>query len=217
LGILVGVVLTHLVAGTGCYNPALRDCTVQCSGPSDCTGGQVCQSGWCAMPDGADCSQAGDNVTVDGAVTTSDAPNGPSLCEQGCTNGTCVDGVCVLDCSVPYSCPNDITCPAGLPCRVVCGEQACGHKVLCGLSTSCEVQCNGDYSCKDEIICNTNRCDVDCIGVGSCKRRTKCSNACACDVSCIGASSCPEVSECPASTCRLGNGCTSLVSGCDSC
>jgi hypothetical protein len=217
LGILVGAALTYLAAG--CYNPQLRDCTVHCSKPTDCTGGQECKGGWCAMPEVKECPKEGAgedrDAMIDAAVST--MPDALSLCEQGCPNGTCVDGVCVIDCSAPGACPNDVVCPANLPCRVVCGQGSCGHKVNCSLSTSCEVQCNGDNSCADEIICGVNRCDVDCIGASSCKRRTKCSMACACDVSCIGTGSCVEASECPASTCKLGNGCTSLLAGCNDC
>jgi hypothetical protein len=223
VAILVGGLLTYLVATSGCYNPELRDCTVQCSAPTDCTGGQVCRAdGFCAMPDAKQCTKEGENdanLAVDAAPTpTPDAPVSNAQCLQACTNGTCVEGVCVIDCSATSACnTTDVWCPAGVPCRVVCGASACTHKVQCGLSTSCAVQCNGDLSCQDEIICNTNRCDVDCIGAGSCKRRTKCSTSCACDVTCTGTNTCLEVAECPASTCRLGNGCTSTLTGCDSC
>lgn len=221
-GVLAGVVLAHLVAIAGCYQPDVRDCTVHCSESTDCTGGQICRAdGWCAMPDIKDCPE-GDHEEPGSNGAMADAtgvpsPDAPSLCEQGCSNGTCVNGVCVIDCSTPYTCPNDITCPANLPCRVVCGEHSCGHKVICGLATTCEVQCTGDYACADEIQCNTNRCTVTCSGIGACKRRTKCANACACDVSCSGAGSCLEISECPAMTCRIGNGCTSLLAGCNDC
>jgi hypothetical protein len=219
VGILVGGLLAYLVANAGCYNPQLRDCAVQCSAPTDCTGGQVCRAdGFCSMAGAAECSNV-DGEMPDGN-TANDASTNPdalSLCQLGCSNGTCVAGVCVIDCSATGSCPNDVICPANLPCRVVCGDQACGHKVNCGMSTSCHVQCMGTSSCQDEIQCNANRCDVDCTGPSSCKRRTKCANACACDVSCTGTGSCAEPSECPESTCRIGNGCTSLLAGCDSC
>jgi hypothetical protein len=222
VAILAGGLLAYLVATAGCYNPELRDCTVQCSAATDCTGGQVCRAdGWCAMPGTEECAEGGsdNNVAIDAPnMVGPDAPAGPTACDQGCTNGTCVAGVCVIDCSAPYSCiTNDVLCTPGLPCRVVCGDHSCSHKIVCGTATSCEVQCNGDFSCQDEIQCNTNRCDVDCIGVSSCRRRTRCANACACDASCTGASTCPEISECPASSCRLGNGCTSILTGCDSC
>lgn len=218
LWILVGVAVTYLVAG--CYNPELRDCTVHCSAPRDCAGGQVCRDdGWCAMPEVEHCPKGGAATAADAAIDArvTSSPDALSLCEQGCPNGTCVDDVCVIDCSTPGSCPNDIACPANLPCRVICGEGSCGHKILCNQSTTCEVRCNGDNSCQDEIQCNASRCDVDCIGTNSCKRRTKCAMSCACDVSCIGAGSCAEPSDCPAASCKLGNGCSSLLTGCDRC
>lgn len=223
-GFFVGMVVAHLVAITGCYQPELRDCTVHCAAATDCTGGQVCRpDGWCAMPSVDNCPAGGNGTgdTIDAATDigsngSADAATN-NLCPQGCTNGTCDNGVCVIDCGTPYSCQNDVLCPPNVPCRVVCGDHACAHKVICGLATSCEVQCTGDYSCADEIQCNTNRCDVDCAGTSSCKRRTRCANACACDVSCTGAGSCVEASECPALTCKLGNGCSALLAGCDDC
>jgi hypothetical protein len=220
-GVFVGVVIAHLVAMAACYHPEVKDCTVQCSAPTDCTGGQICRSdGWCAMPDITSCPKGGGDTggTLDAATTTGDAPDPATmLCQQGCTNGSCVAGVCVIDCSATMSCQNDVVCPANLPCRVICGERACAHKVNCTQATSCQVQCNGDSSCQDEIQCGSNRCDVDCIGASSCKRRTKCANACACDVTCLGAGSCAEASECPESSCKLGNGCSSLLAGCNDC
>jgi hypothetical protein len=215
LGILVGMVIAHLVAG--CYHPEVVDCTVQCSAPTDCTGGQVCNGGWCLMPSSPKCPPGG--AELDAATVTIDSRpvDAPDFCELGCNNGSCVDGVCVIDCSVTGSCPNDVTCPANLPCRIVCGDNACGHKLICGLATSCEILCSGENACADDIQCNTNRCSVTCSGTSSCKRRTRCTNACACDVTCTGAGSCAEPSECPASTCKLGNGCTSLIAGCNDC
>ena len=218
-GTLIGVVVAHLVAVSACYQPETRDCIVSCAGPMDCTGGQVCTAdGWCAMPDNGDCrggGSDGEGLLADAATATADALD---LCTQGCSNGTCVAGVCVIDCSAPSACrQDDIQCPANLPCRVVCGEEACAKKVLCEKASSCEVQCSGDGACGDEVVCNTNRCSVSCTGIGSCQKKTKCKESCACDVACIGALSCPEASECPGSTCRIGNGCTSQIAGCNNC
>ncbi len=218
---LVGVVVAYLAAGAGCYQPELRDCTVRCTGATDCAGGQVCsKGGWCAMPGIAECPKPdhGDNdSTVDAAVTSPDAPASTSLCEQGCTNGSCADGVCVIDCGAPYACANDVMCPPNVPCRVVCGEHACAKKINCGMASSCEVQCAGDFACGDEIQCNATRCEVACTGASSCERRTRCGKACACDVTCSGIGSCAEPAECPAQSCKLGNGCSSQLGGCDHC
>ncbi|HEU0033740.1 MAG TPA: hypothetical protein VFQ53_24100 [Kofleriaceae bacterium] len=141
------------------------------------------------------------------------------LCEQGCSMGTCEAGVCVIDCTLPGSCATaDVICPANLPCRVECGELSCIKKVNCELSTACTVLCSGDGSCHDEIKCGLGPCDVTCSGVNSCDRRTKCGTSCSCDVSCTGSGSCGEASECPTGTpCRVGNGCTSQLTGCDRC
>lgn len=218
---MVGVLVAHLVTITACYEPKLKDCTVQCSKPDDCTGGQVCRSdGWCAMPDVEACptggNQGGDNGSIiDGPTVTIDAPD---LCPQGCTKGTCINGVCVIDCGTPYACTeSDVQCPANIPCRVVCGDHSCAKHVVCGLASSCEVQCSGDYSCGDVIQCNDNRCSVTCSGLSSCKRHTDCSHSCGCDVSCTGTGSCLEASACPALTCKLGNGCSSQLTGCSNC
>jgi hypothetical protein len=214
---LMGMVIAHFVVA--CYHPETRDCTLQCSAPTDCAGEQSCSSGWCAS-DGIRCTEEGQPITVDGSVNTdssADADAANALCQQGCSKGTCMAGVCVIDCSADGACPNDVACPANLPCRVLCGDNACGHKIQCGTSSSCEVQCTGQMSCLDEIICPAGDCDVVCSGASSCKRRTKCANSCSCDVSCTGSLSCNEASECPESACRVGNGCSSTPTGCNTC
>lgn len=208
--------LVILVCLVGCYSPSVRDCTVSCAGPNDCTGGQVCSTeGWCAAPE---TSCAG--ISPDASMATSDGPtsDGRALCELGCPDGTCVGGVCVIDCSAPGACPQDFTCPPNVPCRVVCGDQACAKKVQCGHASSCEVQCNGINACADEVVCGVAPCDVNCAGAGSCKKRVKCKEACSCDVECTGIGACGETPECPmGSACELGRGCSSELAGCDRC
>lgn len=216
------MMLAHLLAVAGCYNPALRDCTVQCSSATDCTGGQQCSDGWCVMPGRASCD---DRVVLDASDSPPDdgKPTDASdilLCRLGCTRGTCdAAGVCVIDCSASGSCSSfDVVCPPGVRCRVVCGDYACTHHVVCGYATSCEVQCSGVSSCSDEVRCSSGPCDVTCSGESSCRRRTKCATSCSCDVSCTGAGSCAEVAECPQmAKCQLGRGCSSLLAGCDLC
>jgi hypothetical protein len=220
--LLVSVVLAHLAAG--CYRPTLRDCTVSCASEADCAGGQQCAGGWC-VGTGVDACDPGE-VLPDGSMATDRdagadsmlAPDARDVCSQGCTAGTCIGGVCTIDCSVPGACPNDVICPINLPCHVICGDSSCGHKVNCTMALGCTVDCIGDLSCADEIQCpSDDTCDVTCSGAGSCKRRTKCANSCACDVTCSGAGSCAEASECPATLCRVGNACSSQPVGCNSC
>ncbi len=206
----------------GCYSPQFHDCTTQCSHSSDCVNGQVCgEDGWCAEPSIAGhCEQrvaANDAARSDGS-RGSDAPPDADLCAAAGTNGTCDQGTCVIDCSVANSCMVDIVCPAGVPCRVVCGDKACTHHVTCPPASACEVQCTGAYSCGDVIACGTAPCAVTCSGYASCHRHTSCANACACDVSCTGTMACGELSMCPlGTTCALGHGCTSQPTGCDTC
>ncbi|MBA3453993.1 MAG: hypothetical protein H0T42_12935 [Deltaproteobacteria bacterium] len=208
---------------TACYHPTLRDCAVECSAPTDCSGDQICRDGWCTgegtdacqVPSTSADSGAGD-AAVDGPLPDSD----PGLCPLGCTNGTCdANGVCVIDCSATGSCAEaDVRCPPNVPCRVICGDGACAKKIICGLATSCDVDCVGTGSCRDEIQCGTIPCDVTCSGASSCAKRVKCGMSCSCDVRCTGINACAEIAECPMGTsCALGRGCSSVVPGCETC
>ncbi|MDQ3364505.1 MAG: hypothetical protein M3680_03660 [Myxococcota bacterium] len=215
----VRVGLLGLVLATACYSPTLRDCTVACSSPTDCGGSQVCGAdGFCSAPEIA--GQCGGvlDALLDGNGGSADAPGESTLCAIGCTNGTCVAGVCVINCSAPDSCAGDIVCPANLPCRVECGDRSCDKKIDCHLSTSCDVRCVGTESCSNEVLCGTGTCTVACSGAGTCDKRIKCKEACACDVTCAGVGACGETQECPlGDTCRLGEGCSSELTGCDRC
>jgi hypothetical protein len=212
--LILGVVLVG-----GCYNPALRNCTVQCAGAGDCGGDQVCGGdGWCASAEMA--GQCGSSAEISDARATPidtriDAVSN-TACLAACTNGTCEAGVCVIDCSTSYTCLADVICPGSVPCHVVCGDHSCQHHVECRMAATCEIECLGVGSCADELRCGTNRCSVTCSGAGSCKR-VRCANACACEATCSGSNACIDVSECPqAGACKLGEGCTSNGS-CDTC
>lgn len=217
-----------LLAHMGCYDPSVRDCAVTCQSAKECAGGQVCSNdGYCvgASYRGRCARQAPIDATpmMTDAADAPAAPDGSgssTLCQQRCTNGTCdAQGVCMIDCSASGACASsDVMCPMGIPCKVVCGDHACTHKIQCQMATSCDVQCIGPSSCGDVITCGMGACDVKCLGDGSCHRHTECGMACSCDVTCSGDNSCGEVSKCPAGTaCVLGHGCTSQLPTCDSC
>lgn len=59
MGLLNVAAASVVVAGAGCYEPELRDCTLTCNAASDCADGQVCGTdGFCAAPGIAgQCSQ----------------------------------------------------------------------------------------------------------------------------------------------------------------
>src|SRR6478672_9850232 len=62
MGLLAKCVAPSIALVASCYEPQLADCTIRCTGESDCASGQVCGTDhYCAAPDVADhCS----NVTV---------------------------------------------------------------------------------------------------------------------------------------------------------
>jgi hypothetical protein len=216
-------VLTHIA---GCYDPSVRDCSIECASAKECAGGQVCSSdGFCVAPSYRGRCRHGEapvdatSLQVDADGASPDAGGAVALCEQGCANGTCdALGVCVLDCSVSGSCTDDVKCPANLPCRVVCGDHACKKKIQCGMATSCDVQCIGASSCADVVQCGIGACDVRCIGEESCAKHADCGMSCACDVTCSGIGACHDPSMCPhGSSCVLGRGCSSALTGCNTC
>lgn len=68
----IAVQLAVVVDGYACYTPAVRDCTVSCASPDDCTGGQVCgPDGMCAAPEVAGRCQA---ATADAGTVRDAAP-----------------------------------------------------------------------------------------------------------------------------------------------
>ena len=62
---------------TGCYGPALRDCTVSCAAAADCAQGQVCGAdGLCAAPEIAGtCAPPPDGGPAIDAARPVDAPS----------------------------------------------------------------------------------------------------------------------------------------------
>ena len=73
MGLVAAAVAAMALAG--CYDPALRDCTVACVAIHDCADGQSCSAGMCAGP-GVTC--AVQSVDSDGGVAApADADGAP--------------------------------------------------------------------------------------------------------------------------------------------
>lgn len=80
MGVLAGrraawvSMLAALAGAAGCYSPSLADCTVSCSGPSECASGQVCGTdGLCAAPEIAGRCAVPPDAALDAGVVV-DAP-----------------------------------------------------------------------------------------------------------------------------------------------
>ena len=126
MGLLAKCAAPSIALLASCYEPQLVDCTIRCSGASDCATGQVCGADhFCAAPDVADHCAAVTALTdagiVDGAGTKPDArpdapppPDAPTHGQlrvqiEGGKGRVTVDGVgtCTDDCtySVPLQVP----------------------------------------------------------------------------------------------------------------
>lgn len=84
MGLLAKLAAPSVALFAGCYEPQLTDCTIRCSGESDCATGQVCGTDhFCAAPEIADhCTSVTGptdaGIVVDGASIKPDArPDAP--------------------------------------------------------------------------------------------------------------------------------------------
>lgn len=78
--VVVRLFALFAVLGSGCYDPAVRDCTVSCAGAGECASDQVCTADhYCAAPSVASCTGPDhDVVPVDAPRASSDgAPPQP--------------------------------------------------------------------------------------------------------------------------------------------
>lgn len=173
-----------------------RSSSYRCDVPSDCSGGRVCQQGWCVVAAG-----------VDAAV--------PPACPAVCTS--CVGGTCVIDCQNAQDCPDTVVCPPDLNCDVTCtGNQRCADGVDCSAALDCSIACDGIGACAGGVTCGSGACDVNCTGQGACLSGVDCSASCACDTDCgsdvgCGTPSCPG----GGGQCERSGECSSA--GCDFC
>ena len=156
----------------------------------------------------------------------------PAACAAA--GGLCVSGECLFDCPTNAACMNQITCPAGMPCRIACtGLNSCKGAIDCGGASSCVVGCLNQGTCTDTVTCHENcaiicqgqaacaapllcgpgRCNIECRSLGTCALGYDCSTSCRCTASCGSEAVCGGTLACP-SGCASGNACTDDGVGC---
>lgn len=70
--------LIGVAASVGCYDPALRDCVVECSASIDCGPSQICRAGMCAAPD-VTCDGREPGATPDGGAPPGRPPQDAAM------------------------------------------------------------------------------------------------------------------------------------------
>jgi len=135
----------------------------------------------------------------------------PPVCSGGCPAGVCV----IRDVTAA------VTCPAGMPCEVVCDlDNSCAHPISCGDAIGCRVRCTGSHSCNRGIACGTAACELICSGDRACTN-IYCESSTFCKASCGGFNSCNFATECGTGPCNFlceGTGsCANGVRCADSC
>ncbi|HEY1559150.1 MAG TPA: hypothetical protein VGF94_30220 [Kofleriaceae bacterium] len=118
------------------------------------------------------------------AATTTDACVA-NLGDCLTAGGGCVDGTCVITLFANL----DVTCPANMPCEVVCaGEGTCsGHRIACAMATSCTIDCAAANTCNgSQFDCDHVGCTINCLVDGICDGFQVTDNGSACTLACCG-------------------------------
>ena len=170
----------------GCYDLS-RD--PQHCGDCDraCLPGSTCDAGECVS--GGDC----------GADPTPPGGDCPGVCTGGCAQN-----LCTIDCGGNNCDGDDIVCPPGFACLVLCdgqdhcdsgsitcaegyactvdcggGNDACGDQnVDCNGASSCSVRCEADACSGMQIDCSAGACSATCEGDP--QPDVQCNDACSC-------------------------------------
>jgi hypothetical protein len=186
----------------------------ECENNADCIelghNNRVCSDGLCIVPGGP--SDAAVDTKVDAPGDTG------AVCPAQCTSCNAGKMECTINCaSAAGNCTNQVVCPAGWHCTVLCSPgNSCRNGINCLTSKSCTVECTGSQSCRN-ISCGPGPCDVNCAALQSC-RGVSCGQSCACDVACSGPADCTNViCKSPGCTDIFTGGCTSMGNGCNTC
>jgi len=104
-----------------------RSTEFACETMEDCTGGRVCDRGFCVEPGGGgpdgsiiDASPGPDGDPAIDAADPPDAAPCPPECDL------CLAGTCQIDCDTPAACATAVTCPAGMPVHL--GRSGAGSR-----------------------------------------------------------------------------------------
>jgi hypothetical protein len=174
-----------------------------CEIEAHCDPGRTCQQGWCV------------EIASDGGPGIDADPNAPDATDAAasCSADVCtrcdVEGRCIIACDGAGSCPDQVVCPAGLPCKVECnGEGSCMGGIDCSAARRCDIECTNTSACAGLLSCPAGTCNVECGGIDSCAGGIDCSGSCACRTLCTGSGSCATPPSCPA---QLPAQCTSGI------
>jgi hypothetical protein len=185
-----------------------RSGAFECTKAADCDPPRTCSDGLCVVPGGTIDAPMSD-AKKDGQ--TPDA----FLCPAQCTSCNPERMECIIDCAAGANCGSQVVCPPGWNCNIKCNTtDSCRSGINCVGGDSCTIACTGTRSCRN-VNCGAGPCAITCSATESC-RNVSCGQSCACDVKCTSTTSCVGV-FCTALQCDTGQGCTSLVPGCETC
>jgi hypothetical protein len=137
-------------------------------------------------------------------------PDGAQVdpCVQACAaaGGMCNSGTC----EIPVTTTGDVTCPAGLPCHVLCNDNsACDDIVDCSHATSCTIDCAVANTCNaGHFDCRGPGCTIYCRAVNTCNATTIDIHDSSCDLECCAWNTCSHDIAAP-EECSFGSTCPS--------
>jgi hypothetical protein len=110
--------------------------------PQEPGGGDSGEGGSGSGTGGSDPGGEGEGDGDPGRGGVYEPPPNDYSCSDVCLRrgGRCFEGTCNFDCLAPGSCSEEQTiCPAGEPCEVRCGDDACAQNVICSRYSDCNV------------------------------------------------------------------------------